>query len=76
MTKYLAESSVDVIFLGFYLMFILFFSFLQQWSTMSRIWWLYDAKYQCPFRSSRVIAGYLQGQHKPIYHALCKDFKS
>ncbi|XP_061169090.1 large ribosomal subunit protein uL13m-like [Saccostrea echinata] len=41
-----------------------------QWSTMSRIWWLYDAKYQCPFRSSRLIAGYLQGKHKPIYHAL------
>ncbi|XP_052687338.1 39S ribosomal protein L13, mitochondrial-like [Crassostrea angulata] len=41
-----------------------------QWSTMSRIWWLYDAKYQCPFRSARIIAGYLQGQHKPIYHAL------
>lgn len=40
---------------------------------MFRIWWLYDAKYQCPFRSAKIIAGYLQGQHKPIYHALCKN---
>lgn len=43
---------------------------VQQWATFSRLWWLYDAKWQSPFQSAKVIAHYLQGKHKPIYHPL------
>lgn len=42
----------------------------QQWATFARMWWLYDAKWQCPFQSAPVIIRHLQGQHKPIYHPL------
>jgi len=45
---------------------------VQQWVTMTRFWWLYDAKWQSPFKSARLIAVYLQGKHKPIYHPLSK----
>ena len=45
---------------------------LQQWVTMTRFWWLYDAKFQSPFKSAKLIALYLQGKHKPIYHPLSK----
>ncbi|XP_013403021.1 39S ribosomal protein L13, mitochondrial [Lingula anatina] len=41
-----------------------------QWATFARIWWLYDAHMQCPFKSSNKIAHYLQGKHKPVYHPL------
>ncbi|KAH3731129.1 39S ribosomal protein L13, mitochondrial-like [Dreissena polymorpha] len=41
-----------------------------QWSTMARTWWLFDSKYQCPFRSAEKICMYLEGRHKPLYHPL------
>ncbi|WAR24592.1 RM13-like protein [Mya arenaria] len=41
-----------------------------QWGCMSRNWWLYDAKYQCPFRSAEKLCMYLEGRHKPLYHPL------
>jgi len=43
---------------------------VQQWSTFARLWWLYDAKWQSPFKSAHVIVRYLEGRHKPIYHPL------
>ena len=49
------------------------FSFLQQWATFARQWWVYDAKWQCPFRSAPVVIRYLQGKHKPIYHPCSKS---
>ncbi|XP_037084852.1 39S ribosomal protein L13, mitochondrial-like [Pollicipes pollicipes] len=47
----------------------------KQWATFSRIWHIYDAKWQNPFESAKLIAAYLKGQHKPIYHPLsdCGD---
>ena len=44
----------------------------QQWATFARMWWLYDARWQCPFQSAPVIIRHLQGLHKPIYHPLSK----
>ncbi|XP_041359113.1 39S ribosomal protein L13, mitochondrial-like isoform X2 [Gigantopelta aegis] len=41
-----------------------------QWATFARTWWIFDAKHQCPIKSSRKIAHYLQGFHKPVYHPL------
>jgi large subunit ribosomal protein L13 len=43
---------------------------VRQWMAFSRQWWLYDAKWQCPFQSAVVIVKYLEGRHKPIYHPL------
>jgi large subunit ribosomal protein L13 len=43
---------------------------VQQWTTFTRFWWLYDAKWQDPFKSASLIAKYLSGKHKPIYHPL------
>jgi len=43
---------------------------VQQWATFARLWWLYDAKWQSPFQSAKVIVKYLEGRHKPIYHPL------
>ncbi|XP_078052737.1 mitochondrial ribosomal protein L13 [Augochlora pura] len=40
----------------------------QQWGTFARIWHLYDATWQNPFDSAKVIQKYLKGLHKPIYH--------
>merc|ERR1712226_469529 len=37
---------------------------------MSRVWWLYDAKFQCPFRSAEKLCMYLEGRNKPLYHPL------
>ncbi|ESO02511.1 hypothetical protein HELRODRAFT_65856 [Helobdella robusta] len=42
----------------------------KQWCTFSRLWWLYDLKWQCPFKSAKVIVRHLEGKHKPIYHPL------
>ena len=42
--------------------------FFQQWLTFARQWWIYDARWQCPFKTAPVICHYLQGKHKPIYH--------
>jgi len=39
---------------------------VQQWLTFTRNWWLFDAKWQDPFESAKVINGYLKGTHKPI----------
>ncbi|XP_057371734.1 large ribosomal subunit protein uL13m-like [Daphnia carinata] len=48
---------------------------VQQWSTFSRMWYLYDAQWQDPFLSAKVLSPYLTGQNKPIYHPLndCGD---
>lgn len=47
----------------------------QQWATFSRVWHLYDMKWQNPYTSSYVIKKYLEGTCKPIYHPLndCGD---
>lgn len=39
----------------------------QQWATFSRVWHLYDAKWQNPYKSGDLIAKYLKGKHKPIF---------
>jgi len=39
---------------------------VQQWLTFTRTWWLYDAKWQDPFDSAKVINKHLWGIHKPI----------
>jgi len=31
------------------------------------MWWIYDANWQCPFRSAPLLRDYLMGKHKPIY---------
>lgn len=47
----------------------------QQWGTFSRMWHLFDAKWQDPFKSAPLIKKYLMGLYKPIYHPLndCGD---
>lgn len=40
-----------------------------QWATMARTWWLFDAKFQCPYRSAEKLCMYLEGRHKPLYHS-------
>ncbi|CAK8691177.1 large ribosomal subunit protein uL13m-like [Clavelina lepadiformis] len=42
----------------------------QQWCTFSRLWYLVNADRQPPGGLATLIAKYLQGVHKPIYHAL------
>uniref|UniRef100_A0A0A9WGX2 39S ribosomal protein L13, mitochondrial n=2 Tax=Lygus hesperus TaxID=30085 RepID=A0A0A9WGX2_LYGHE len=46
-----------------------------QWQAFSRVWHLYDAKWQNPFDSAKLITKHLQGRHKPFYHPLsdCGD---
>ncbi|GLG93419.1 39S ribosomal protein L13, mitochondrial [Gryllus bimaculatus] len=39
----------------------------QQWTTFTRVWHLFDAKWQNPFESAKIIQKYLAGLHKPIY---------
>jgi len=41
---------------------------VQQWATFARTWWIYDAKAQCPFLTTKLIVPYLIGSHKPISH--------
>lgn len=41
---------------------------VKQWETFARTWWLYDAKWQDPFDSGMLVARYLTGKHKPIWH--------
>lgn len=41
---------------------------VQHWQTFARTWWVYDAKWQDPWDSGQVIARYLLGKHKPIWH--------
>lgn len=48
------------------------FSFYQQWATFARVWHVYDAKWQNPFESAKVIKQHLMGLHKPIYHPMSK----
>ncbi|KAK9878485.1 hypothetical protein WA026_022381 [Henosepilachna vigintioctopunctata] len=48
---------------------------VQQWATFARIWHIYDAAWQNPFESAKLLRKYLMGMHKPIYHPLndCGD---
>jgi len=48
---------------------------VQQWASFARMWYIYDAKWQDPFHSAKLLSLYLTGQHKPIYHPLndCGD---
>ncbi|CAH1774339.1 unnamed protein product [Owenia fusiformis] len=41
---------------------------VQQWATFSRFWWIYDAKFQSPFKSAPRLCFHLLGKHKPIYY--------
>lgn len=41
---------------------------VKHWQTFARTWWVYDAKWQDPFDSGMLIARYLVGKHKPIWH--------
>lgn len=41
---------------------------VKQWETFARTWWVYDAKWQDPFDSGQLVARYLTGKHKPIWH--------
>lgn len=34
------------------------------------MWYIYDAKWQCPFKTAPLLVKYLEGRHKPIYHPL------
>ncbi|KFM79358.1 39S ribosomal protein L13, mitochondrial, partial [Stegodyphus mimosarum] len=47
----------------------------KQWAVFCRLWHIYDAKWQNPFDSADLIAKYLSGKHKPIFHTLsdCGD---
>ncbi len=40
----------------------------QQLATFARVWYLFDAKWQCPHLSGERIARILRGEHKPIYY--------
>jgi len=46
---------------------------VQQWLTYTRSWWLFDAQWQDPYKSSIVLAKYLSGQHKPIFNGVYAD---
>ncbi|XP_077127273.1 large ribosomal subunit protein uL13m isoform X2 [Ranitomeya variabilis] len=41
----------------------------QQWATFSRVWYVIDANMQPPGKIASICAAYLQGSHKPVYHA-------
>ncbi|XP_020292154.1 39S ribosomal protein L13, mitochondrial [Pseudomyrmex gracilis] len=47
----------------------------QQWGTFARIWHIFDATWQDPFKSAEIIKHYLMGLYKPIYHPMndCGD---
>ncbi|KAG9509888.1 39S ribosomal protein L13, mitochondrial, partial [Fragariocoptes setiger] len=40
---------------------------VKQWQTFTRMWWLYDAKWQDPFDSGLLLARYLSGKRKPLW---------
>ncbi|XP_011496961.1 PREDICTED: 39S ribosomal protein L13, mitochondrial [Ceratosolen solmsi marchali] len=40
----------------------------QQWGTFARMWHIYDATWQDPYKSAVLISHYLRGIYKPIYH--------
>jgi len=44
------------------------FERVKQWATFARTWHIYDAKWQNPFHSAKVITKHLEGKNKPIYH--------
>lgn len=50
--------------------------YFQQLATFSRVWYLFDAKWQCPHLSGERIARILRGEHKPIYYPGGKLFIS
>ena len=43
------------------------FNRVKQWTTFSRSWYLFDAKWQDPVIAGNVLAKYLMGKNKPIY---------
>ena len=51
------------------------FERVKQWAAFARNWHIYDAKWQNPFKSARVITKILEGKNKAIYHPLtdCGD---
>lgn len=44
------------------------FERVKQWAAFSRTWHVYDAKWQNPFQSAKVVTKYLEGKNKPVYH--------
>ena len=60
--NYTCTRFIDSPWLAFFWGFI-----SQQWVTFARQWWIYDARWQCPFKSAPVLIRYLQGRHKPIF---------
>merc|ERR1712126_404996 len=44
------------------------FERVKQWAAFSKTWHLYDAKWQNPFQSAKVVTKYLMGKNKPVYH--------
>ncbi|KAK9511270.1 hypothetical protein O3M35_005857 [Rhynocoris fuscipes] len=46
-----------------------------QWNAFSRVWHIFDATWQNPFDSAKLITKYLKGTYKPLYHPLndCGD---
>lgn len=42
---------------------------VKHWQTFARTWWVYDANWQDPWDSGLLIARYLTGKHKPIWHS-------
>ena len=46
------------------------FDRVKQWAAFSRNWHIYDAKWQNPFTSAKVITRVLQGRNKAVYHPM------
>uniref|UniRef100_A0A0V0G8W0 Putative mitochondrial ribosomal protein l13 n=1 Tax=Triatoma dimidiata TaxID=72491 RepID=A0A0V0G8W0_TRIDM len=46
-----------------------------QWNAFTRIWHMFDVKWQNPFHSAKLITKYLKGTYKPFYHPMsdCGD---
>ena len=44
------------------------FERVKQWAAFTRTWHVYDAKWQNPFHSAKIITKHLEGKNKPIYH--------
>jgi len=51
------------------------FERVKQWAAFARNWHVYDAKWQNPFTSAKVITKVLEGKNKAIYHPMtdCGD---
>lgn len=46
------------------------FERVKQWAAFSKTWHIYDAKWQNPFQSAKVVTKFLEGKNKPVYHPL------